>query len=200
MRDQQLVFDEEPRRSSRISLWLGLTVVGLAIAAGVALWAWDRQMRDRSRDAVAARQAARMLIAHLKANHDRWPRSWDELRPHYTLASTAEARALSFGEIKRRVIIDFFFDPKQSAARAGFDPARFRAIYLQSGWSDEAQPRDVLDAPPPGANELVCDYLRASMLREQAAEQTAALEAFMPPGRRSGSDETELAQMAAEPD
>ena len=65
------------------------------------------------KDSYAVDWASEFLIQHLSANNNRWPKSWDDLRDEYDQAvKHGQTPAVTWQELKDRVVIDWSADPK----------------------------------------------------------------------------------------
>lgn len=171
-----------PRLTPRRLRCIGLGVMAGALVVAVAFFLWDRQLRNHSRDTMAARQTARMVIAHLEANEGQWPRSWDDLRPYHSRVGSASGVPVPFEELSDRVIVDFFAEPDKLVRQGNsIGGDAFRVIYLRSGWTDEPADPLLMTADVADANEIVYRYVSAKhgMDEYQVRE---ALQAFATPG------------------
>lgn len=101
----------------------------------------------------AGRQAAAMVIEHLKANRGQWPRSWDDLKAAFDTAVKEDGKHhCSFEQVRACVEIDFDADPDELAKAAPRNGERpFRVIYQQTGRTT----RGIWDP-----NQEVFEYLR----------------------------------------
>jgi len=173
---------EQPRLTPRRLRLVGIGVIAIATIGVVALFTWDYRLRDQSRDSLAARQVARMIIAHLEAREGAWPRSWDDLRPCYADAGTTVEQRIPFEELSDRVIVDFFVEPDRLVEKhPGLRTGAFRVIYLRSGKKGGEATFDPVPLDMVDANELVYRYV-ASTTAPDPKEARDALEAFIPPG------------------
>jgi hypothetical protein len=161
---------------------IGLGVIAASVVMAAAFFAWDWQLRSHSRDSAAARQVARMVVAHLEANNGAWPRSWDELRPYHGRAATVVEEPVPFDELSSRVIVDFFAEPEELLRKKqSFGHESFRVIYLRSGWTDEPVDPQLVPVEVADANEIVYRYVSASH-RMDEHQMREALQAFVTPG------------------
>lgn len=70
-----------------------------------------------------------MVIEHLKANDNAWPKGWDDLRKPYETCVLRSGRPWSFDELRDRVDVDWGADAK---SRLKTDQTT-RAIWLRDG-------------------------------------------------------------------
>jgi hypothetical protein len=139
-------------------LGVGVLVACFAVLAG--LYWWDYQLRETGRDRIAARLAARMIIAHLEAHPGRWPRGWEDLADDFPRLSPVAEQFIPMAEIERRVIIDFQAEPAEVVAEARRLPRhRFRVVFLRSGKEPSRPGGSVVDERPADANDLIYRYL-----------------------------------------
>jgi hypothetical protein len=81
-------------------------VVGLLAAAGFGVWILT-QANKLTNDSNAVGLAAEMIVHHLKANGDEWPRSWEELRRDYQACVKDFDPPPTFDEVRSRVCVDW---------------------------------------------------------------------------------------------
>ncbi len=95
-----------------------------------------------------------MVVEHMEANSDRWPKGWDELRADYdACVKKTRSQPWSFEELKSRVCVDWAANPSElSKSVVGNKKPQFRVIWLRDG------SKACWRAYEP--NEIVADYLR----------------------------------------
>ena len=131
---------------------IGLTTDAgvLVVALGVGGWAIHRSM-DGVRDAYAVWWVANMVVEHLKANGDAWPKNWEDLRDDYQTCVKRSGQPWSFEELRSRVAVDWQADPSELAVLAnGRSIPPFRVIWLTDGtinYWEHAEP-----------NQIIADY------------------------------------------
>ena len=109
-------------------------------------------MKNTIRNAYAVWWVGDMVVEHLKANNDEWPRGWDELLDDYdTCVATVGAAPWEFDELRRRVRIDWNADTNLLASQQTDGEPEFKAIWLADGTSSSWT-----DAEP---NQIVLNYL-----------------------------------------
>lgn len=90
-------------------------LLGVTVAAGVA-WSIklgvSRAQRniEASRSTYAARLVAQMCVEHMKANHQAWPRRWDDLRDEFPACLARSGQTWTFADLERRVGVDWQAD------------------------------------------------------------------------------------------
>ena len=115
-------------------------------------------------NAYAQEWVAGMVIDYLRQNDDRWPQSWEDLRPVYE-QHTKKTQPWSFEELQSRVVIEWDVDVERlrhPPPRA--DGLPFRVIYL----------RDGTDAYWGGAeaNRMLWSYLKEKEVRASTRPAT----------------------------
>lgn len=65
----------------------------------------------RGPSTAAAEQVASMCVEFMKANGDRWPRNWDDLRDQQKAWSRRSPDSPDLAELERRVAVDWNADP-----------------------------------------------------------------------------------------
>ncbi len=109
-------------------------------------------VKNAIRNSYAVWWVADMVVEHLDANDDEWPKDWGDLRDDYqTCVINARAQPWEFDELKRRVGIDWNAEPIDLVARQINGEPEFRAIWLADGSNS-----NWADAEP---NQIVLDYL-----------------------------------------
>jgi hypothetical protein len=149
-------------RKTKRSLAISFPIVVLLILACLGL-----QIRDEVRDTDACSFTSELLYLYMAGHHLRSPTNWEDLRPYYTgWLNSPEGRLFHvqpFDELKRRVTIDFTFDPHrlQSAPQDRSKPAR--VVWPTRGES--------LFGSPVLANSLLDRKLRVALEDEPATTQ-----------------------------
>lgn len=113
-------------------------VLGIAIITGLVVAYLANQT---IRNAYAVWCVADMVIEHLKANEDRWPADWDDLRDDYETCTKRSGTPWTFDELRSRVVIDFEADVSELKEKSiGAEQPEFRVIWLSDGsdahWSN----------------------------------------------------------------
>ncbi len=121
-------------------------VVG-AVALGVYVY---RSIDATLRNSYAVWWVADMVIVHLAANEQQWPRSWDELRDDYATCVKQSGKPWTFEELSRRVMVDWNANTRSldEAIHRGED---FKVIWLSDGSNDHWERRE--------PNQKIRDYL-----------------------------------------
>ncbi len=136
------------RRTSRY-----IAIIVSCVVIGGGFWLYH-EIGEIVRDAYAVWWAADLVVAHMEANNDQWPKGWDELRADYdTCVKRSRSQSWSFEELKSKVCIDWSADPSElSKSVVGSEKPQFRVIWLRDGskacWA----------AYEP--NEIIADYLQ----------------------------------------
>ncbi len=103
------------------------------------------------RDAYASDWTTEFVIAHLRANDNRWPTGWHDLKDEFDTLAAPQQYAWTFIELKDRVWLDWDADPQQIAIS---DPLQI-VFRLRSGR------RASYGGDP---NERIRDYLSSQSL------------------------------------
>ncbi len=106
------------KRTVKITLLTILTIVIIGlVGTGIALY---RGFMEAMYDIYAPIGAADLLIEHMKANNDAWPRSWEELHKTFLLVQEqgGSFRGFDWDQYRRHVWIDFAADPARIVADA----------------------------------------------------------------------------------
>ena len=75
-----------------------------------------------------------MVVEHLRANNDNWPRNWDDLKDDYdTCVSNSGSAPWGFDELKSRVRIDWNADANILVSQQTNGEPEFEAIWLDRG-------------------------------------------------------------------
>ena len=124
----------------------------LIVVAIAALFAFAvsglMQINNTIRNAYAGWWVGDMVVEHLRANNDEWPKNWDDLTDDYqTCIANAGAQPWDFDELRNRVKIDWNADPvKLAEQQSGSEPG-FNVIWLADGtnasWAD-AEPNEIV--------------------------------------------------------
>jgi len=138
-----------------------IVLMSLVVFGGVfAIWMGFR-VREVIHDSYAVWWVADMVVEHLKATEDQWPKDWDELRDDYRTVVKRSGDAWSFEELSSRVCVDWtasVAELRKSALEG--DKPNFRVIWLRdertSHWAG-AEP-----------NQIIYDYL---MKRSRRSDQ-----------------------------
>jgi hypothetical protein len=83
-----------------------VTVLGLLAAAGYGIWML-KKASELSRDSDAVLLVAEMVVEHLEANGEEWPRSWDDLRDDYKVCKGRSEQPRTFEELRELVCVDW---------------------------------------------------------------------------------------------
>jgi len=126
-------------------------LVGIASLIGFAA-STIVQMNSTVRNAYAGWWVGDMVVEHLRANNDVWPKNWDELTDDYqTCVANAGAQPWEFEELRNRVEIDWNADPNVLVEQHANGEPEFNVIWLSDGTN-----ASWVDADP---NEIVLRYL-----------------------------------------
>jgi hypothetical protein len=109
----------------------------------------------RIRNAYAAEWAGSLIVDHLRQHADRWPKSWNDLRPVYEQHIARVGRPWSFEELQERVDIDWKVDVIE-LRRTALDERRPTTIVIQrkDGVAEHFQGAD--------PNAIIRNYFRTS--------------------------------------
>ena len=111
-------------------------------------------------DGYALWGAGEMVIDYLKKHDGKWPRSWDDLRPQFSV-NNGRVGGWSFSQFQDRIRIDFNADPDDLRRKcAESSHATFQVI-----WAKRDSGVRVGDDP----NQTLCDYFRQQEKRGRAA-------------------------------
>ena len=100
---------------------------------------------------------ANMVVEHMKANNNQWPKNWDELRDDYQTRTERSGEPWSFEELAGRTNIDWQTDPADLLVKSGdHQTAQFRVITLSDGTDSHWQGRE--------PNQIILKYLRSASL------------------------------------
>jgi hypothetical protein len=92
-----------------------------------------------------------MVIDYLKTHDGKWPRSWDDLRPQFSV-NNGRVGGWRFSRFQDRIGIDFNADPNVLRRKSAESPrATFRVI-----WAKQDSGVRVGD----DRNQMLCDYFR----------------------------------------
>jgi hypothetical protein len=83
-----------------------IVVVGLLGAAGFGVWILTQAGKLNS-DSNAVALVAEMVVEHLRANDDVWPRGWEDLRRVYPVCAKNYDPPPTFEEVQERVCVDW---------------------------------------------------------------------------------------------
>jgi hypothetical protein len=103
-------------------------------------------------NAYSAWWVADMVVEHMDANDNKWPKGWDDLLDDYrTCVANTGAQPWEFEELKKRVEIDWNANPHDLVSQQSNGKPKFVAIWLKGGFSS-----NWAGAEP---NQIVLDYL-----------------------------------------
>ena len=126
-----------------------IIIVVLLLGSGYYLHRVDQSIRN----SYAVWWVASMVVEHLKANDNQWPKNWDDLRDDYETCTERSGRPWSFEELSSRAEIDWGGDPAELLAQSKeSETVRFRVIKLTDGTDAHWQRRE--------PNQIILDYLR----------------------------------------
>jgi len=135
---------------SRFGCVLGVISVVLLTVLSAGLWLL-LPLNSGIDDGYALWGAGEMVIDYLKTHDGKWPRSWDDLRPQFSV-NNGRVGGWSFSQFQDRVGIDFNADPDDLRRKSSGSPhADFRVI-----WAKRDSGIRVGDDP----NQMLCDYFR----------------------------------------
>lgn len=133
---------------SRKRIFLAIVVIA-AIGCAVGGYLIDRTTRN----AYAVWWVADMVVEHLRANEQEWPRSWEDLQDDYETCVSRSGQPWTFEQLRSRVTVDFNADVEKLRASAKEDSEPdFRVIWLSDGRDDHLGRRE--------PNTIIFDYLR----------------------------------------
>ena len=140
-------------------------LAALVVSAAVVIGAWlAASLYWGIDDAYALLGAGEMVIDYLKTHDGRWPRSWEDLRPQFSV-NNGRVGGWSYGRFQDRIDIDFEVDPDDLRRQSAESPrATFRVI--RARWDTGMR---VLNDP----NQMLCDYFRQEGKRPREGEGKA---------------------------
>ena len=128
-----------------------LILVALAAVAAFII-SGTLQIKNTIRNGYSQWWVADMVVQHLDANSNQWPRNWDDLRDDYqTCVTNARAQPWEFRELQSRVEIDWGANPDELLDQQTDGAPNFRAIWLADGTRSSWGGRE--------PNQIVLDYL-----------------------------------------
>lgn len=137
--------------------WLTFVLVGLFVLLGLAVagkLTWDATFDSSIDSAYAQWEAGDVLINYLETHDDQWPRSWDDLEPHYDPDHSMVA-GWSFAELRAAIRIDFDADVDAlKAASLASDQVTFDVIGGSSFFAAQFEG---------GPNQVVHAYFRRGL-------------------------------------
>ena len=76
-----------------------------------------------------------VIIEYMDENEGRWPKNWEELDSFLQTTSNQTTMGGSIADLRRRIVIDFEFEPTTMAREIGIhdDKPNFRPIRLRTG-------------------------------------------------------------------
>jgi hypothetical protein len=109
-------------------------VVGLVAVAAYCAYSVHRYVTETVPNAYAAEWVGGIVVDHLRQNGDRWPRSWDDLRPVYEQHASQSGQPWSFEELQSRVVIRWDVDVERLRREGNPDGNRhYPVISLRDG-------------------------------------------------------------------
>lgn len=147
------MLDSPPKESQRPLLPIGcVAIAALLVGAGYYL----HRVNQGIRNSYAVWWVADMVVEHLIANDNQWPKNWDDLRDDYQTCIAASGQPWSFAELSSRTRIDWHAEPAELLARsASQDAAQFRVITLADGTDSHWESHE--------PNQIILEYLRSTM-------------------------------------
>lgn len=121
----------------------------VSIAVGAALYV-GYSVSESIRNSYAVWWVADMVVEHMKANQNEWPKSWSDLEDDYQTCVARSRQPWSFDELSQHVTVDWNVDPLKLAA---LNDSEIRAIWLADGTDSHWE-----HAEP---NEIIVGYLRS---------------------------------------
>ena len=111
------------------------------------------------RNSYAVWWVADMVVEHMKANDDLWPKNWDDLRDDYQTCTERSGQPWSFDELSSRTQIDWQAVPTDLLTQSdGHQGAQFRVITLTDGTNSHWQSSE--------PNQIILEYLRSNISDE----------------------------------
>ena len=143
--------EQRPAPAKRFR-WVIAGGVAVVLAGACALY----RVNQDTRNAYAVWWTADVVVEHLKANDNEWPRSWSDLRDDYQTCVERSGQPWSFDELTNRTEVDWQADPAELLTQSkGHTTAQFRVITLADGTDSHWERRE--------PNQIILDYLRLSM-------------------------------------
>lgn len=104
-------------------------------------------------NAYAMERTGGLIVEHLRANDNAWPKGWEDLRDDFGAANAASRTSFTFEELQQRIEIDWDADPVALAkVKPSSDKPPFRVVGIRDG-------KDVAwGATEP--NRMIHEYLR----------------------------------------
>jgi hypothetical protein len=127
----------------------GLLVASVLIVF-LACWQFDNAVRNY----YAQWWVADMVTLHLDANHQQWPRSWDDLVDDYEVCVARSGRPWSFEELSERVVVDWNTETQylRTIPPQRGRPPLFRVIWARYGSTAPLGRKE--------PNTIIAEYLR----------------------------------------
>ena len=112
------------------------------------------QVKNVIRNGYSQWWVADMVVLHLDANNNEWPKNWDDLRDDFqTCVTNARGQPWEFQELRSRVEIDWDANPNDLIGQQTGGAPTFRAIWLTDGTRSSWGGRE--------PNQIVLDYLNS---------------------------------------
>lgn len=129
----------------RIRTLLIVVAIAAIVAFGISTL---MEVNNTIRNAYAGWWVGDMVVEHLRANNDEWPKNWDDLTDDYqTCVANAGAQPWGFDELRNRVKIDWNAVPTDLAQQQSDGEPEFNVIWLSNGtnasWAD-AEPNEIV--------------------------------------------------------
>lgn len=140
----------ETTKHSKLRIGCIVIVVLLLVAAY-----YLHRTKEVIHNSYAVWWVADMVVEHMKANDNQWPKQWDDLRDDYQTSINRSGQPWSFDELSSRTQIDWQAVPADLLAQSkGHKTAQFRVITLTDGTDSHWESSE--------PNQIILDYLRSN--------------------------------------
>lgn len=143
---------------------IGKVILAVVLSCILAVVFIYRHVDNTIRNCYAQWWVADMVMEHLDANEQRWPRSWSDLRDDYYVCTKRSGTPWTFEELSERVTVDWEIETDSLRRLAlGSDQPTFRVIWPTDGSSAHGERRE--------PNAMIAEYLRSHPAAKEVTEQ-----------------------------
>lgn len=123
-----------------------------------------RHIDNTIRNSYAQWWAADMVMEHLDANEQQWPRSWSDLRDDYDVCTKRSGTPWTFEELSTRVTVDWSIETASlRSLPSSNDRHPFCVIWPTGGSSAHWESRE--------PNTMIAEYLKLHPTTQEVTEQ-----------------------------
>jgi hypothetical protein len=144
---------------------VGKLLIGGLLACVLAAVLTYRYVDNTLRNCYAQWSVADIVIIHLNANQQRWPRSREDLIDDYNVLVSRSRCGWTIQELSRRVDIDWNADP---SVLRNISPRDDRLPQFRVIWARDGSPASFQNHDP---NKMIAEYLATHPPIQDAAEQ-----------------------------